>query len=166
METKQNERISNVNCRVLFMCLALAILSGLAISCDDDDDKVDNRSYTLSGDAGGSQMVPAVSGSGSGTITGTYNPSTRELNYTSNWNGLTGAPTSGGFYNGASGTSGTAVGNPWTFASGSTGTGSTTGTMTLTSAQADQLLGGNWYYSYGTTANAGGEVRGQISATR
>jgi hypothetical protein len=110
--------------------------------------------------------VPAVSGTGTGTITGTYDPNTQLFTYTTNWNGLTGAPTSGGFYSGASGTTGTAVGTPWTFASGTTGTGTQSGTMTLTSAQAAQLTSGGWYYSYGTTAHPGGEVRGQITATQ
>ena len=38
--------------------------------------------------------------------------------------------------------------------------------MTLTEAQADQLLDGDWYYEYNTAANATGEVRGQITATQ
>jgi hypothetical protein len=153
--------------RFLIMLTTIAISSFMLASCDkDDDNQVDNRPYTISGNASGSQMVPSVAGTGTGTITGSYDPATNQLTYTSNWNGLTGAPTSGGFYNGASGAAGTAIGDPWTFDAGATGTGSNTGTMTLTSEQASQLTGGNWYYSYGTSTNPGGEVRGQISATR
>ena len=154
--------------RKLIAMLALVLISSFMLtSCKkDDDNKVDNRPYTLSGDASGSQMVPAVAGTGTGTITGSFDPATNQLTYTTNWNGLTGAPTSGGFYNGASGANGTAIGDPWTFESTATGTGTRSGTMTLTSEQVGQLLGGNWYYSYGTAANSGGEVRGQISATR
>jgi hypothetical protein len=88
------------------------------------------------------------------------------MTYTSNWSGLTGAPTTGGFYTGASGITGVAVGTPWTFESNATGTGNTSGTMMLTSDQATQLLNGNWYYSYGTTTNPNGEIRGQITAAR
>ncbi len=155
--------------KMLALSLTLIFAAGaMSISCNDDDDdnKADNSMYTISGDANGTQMVPAVNGTGSGTITGTYDAKTRQLNYTSNWSGLTGAPTGGGLYSGASGSAGTAVGNAWTFDSTATATGSNTGTMTLTSAQADQLIGGNWYYTYNTTANPGGEVRGQIKATR
>jgi hypothetical protein len=154
--------------RKMMAMLALVLVSSfMLVSCDkDDDNQVDNRPYTISGAANGSQMVPAVAGTGTGTITGTYDPSTKQLTYTSNWNGLTGAPTSGGFYTGASGTNGTAVGTPWTFEGNATETGSNSGTMTLTSEQAAQLLGGNWYYSYGTAANSGGEIRGQITASR
>jgi len=149
--------------------LALLIFFSFAVmSCKDDDNnnQVNNQPYTISGDASGAQMVPSVTGTGTGTITGTYDPKTRQLNYTSNWNGLTGAPTSAGFYSGARGSSGTAVGTPWTIASGSTGTGSLTGSMTLTEDQANQFTNGGWYYSYGTDTNPGGEVRGQITATR
>jgi hypothetical protein len=153
--------------KLILLLTVIFISSFMLTSCDkDDEDNVDNRPYTISGNAAGSQVVPAVAGNGTGTITGSYDPATGQLSYTSNWSGLSGAPTSGGFYNGASGAAGTAVGNPWTFDATATGTGSNTGTMTLNSEQASQLLGGNWYYSYGTAANPGGEVRGQISATR
>jgi hypothetical protein len=147
--------------------LVMIVLAGFTVSCDDDDDNVtDNRPYTVSGSANGAQMVPAVTSSGTATITGTYNPATRELNYTSNWADLTSAPTSGGFYAGASGVTGVAVGTPFTIASGATGTGTTTGTMTLTEEQEKAFLAGGWYYSYGTVDNPNGEVRGQISASR
>jgi hypothetical protein len=144
----------------------LLTCAGALTSCDKDDDDNTQRSYNVTGNGNGSQVVPSVSGTSTGTFTGTYNPNTMMFSYTSNYNGLTGAPTSGGFYSGASGTTGTAMGTPWTFAAGSTGTGSYTGSMTLTQAQADQLLAGNWYYSYGTTAHTGGEVRGQLTAVQ
>lgn len=148
------------------LLISMVILTAAMTSCDDDENQTNNSPYSLSGNASSGQVVPSVTGTGTGTISGTYNPSTRELQYSSNWNGLTGAPLSGGFYSGASGSAGTAVGTPWTFASGSTGTGSTSGKMTLTEEQAQQLMNGNWYYSYGTSANPNGEVRGQISTSR
>jgi hypothetical protein len=154
----------------VLMIASFAVLSSLTLnSCDKDDDdnnNNNNRAYTISGNASGSQMVPSVAGSGTGTISGTYDPNTRMFNYTTNWSGLTGAPTSGGFYSGNSGVAGTAVGTPWTFASGTTATGTQSGSMTLTQDQANQMLGGGWYYSLGTATNTNGEVRGQISATR
>ncbi|HEX2631009.1 MAG TPA: CHRD domain-containing protein [Chitinophagaceae bacterium] len=135
-------------------------------SCDDDDDTFDDdEMFTISGNASGSQVVPSVTGTGTGTITGTYNSNTRVMNYTSTWTGLSGAPTSASLYNGVSGSSGVAVGTPWTLATPVGASGTYTGSMTLTAEQADQLRNGNWYYSYGTTANPGGEIRGQISIT-
>ncbi len=145
--------------------LALAAFTGFS-SCDKDDDDVDNRNYTISGNANGTQMVPTVAGTGTGTISGTYNPTTNTMTYTSTWTGLTGAPTSAGFYSGTTGVSGTAAGTPWTLGAGLTGTGTFTGSMILTPEQETQLINGGMYYSYGTTTNTGGEIRGQIAATR
>ncbi|MBL7856504.1 MAG: CHRD domain-containing protein [Cyclobacteriaceae bacterium] len=146
---------------------AVLALSVLAIGCDDNDDKdTVKKNYTISGNANGTQVVPSVNGTGSGTMTGTYNPNTRVLSYTNGWSGLTGAPTSGGFYTGASGINGSAVGSPWTYDGNITGTGNYNGTMTLTEAQEQQLLGGNWYYGYNTATNTNGEVRGQITSTQ
>jgi hypothetical protein len=151
------------------MISSIALASVFAFSsCDKDDDDNNNNtgSYTISGNASGSQMVPSVTGNGTGTISGTYNPNTGVMSYTSNWNNLSGAPLSAGFYNGATGVSGTAVGSPWTLGTNTTGTGSVSGTMTLTSDQASQLTNGGWYYSYGTAANPTGEIRGQMTAVR
>ena len=150
--------------RTMLMCVSL---SGLMIAgCNKDDNVPNNTPYTVSGNASGAQVVPGVTGTGTGTITGTYNPADSTFTYTSTWSGLSGAPINGGFYQGASGTTGTAVGTPWTFPDGSTGTGTLSGSMTLTSDQAASLTSGGWYYSYGTAAYPGGEIRGQISATR
>ncbi len=147
------------------MILALGVTAGVFSSCDKDDD-IDNRPYTVTGNATGAQMVPSVAGTGTATFSGTYNPSNRVMTYTSNWTGLSGAPSNAGFYTGAAGVNGTAAGTGWSFEPGITGTGTTTGTMTLTTEQASQLTAGNWYYSYGTTANTSGEVRGQLTAVR
>ena len=151
----------------VFSLLTGLLLSGIVLtSCDKDDDDVNNRLYTINGNATSAQMVPAGTSTGTGSITGTYNPATRQLNYTNTWSGLSGAPTGGGFYNGASGVNGTAVGTPWSFGAGTTGTGTSTSSMTLTTEQATQLTSGNWYYSYNTAGNINGEIRGQITATR
>lgn len=150
--------------------LPVVLVSGILFSScskDDDDDKdVDNRPYAVTGSASGTQMVPAVTGDGTATFNGSYKPGTRELIYTSNWTNLTGAPTSASFYSGASGSNGTAIGAPWGLGTEITGTGSFTDTLTLTQEQGAELMGGNWYYTFGTAANTTGEVRGQLSATR
>jgi hypothetical protein len=149
--------------RAVMACTVIVVMT--FTSCSKDDDAVPQTTYTISGNASGSQMVPSVAGNGGATISGTYNPATGVMNYTTNWNGMSGAPTSAGFYGGASGTNGTAIGSPWTMGTGWTGTGSTTGTMTLNSEQSSQMLNGNMYYTMGTAANTGGELRGQMTAT-
>jgi hypothetical protein len=161
METGKLRRMMAISAIVACFAFTLG-------SCDknDDDNNNNNRSYTISGNASGAQMTPAVSGNGTGTISGTYDPNTRMLTYNSTWTNLSGAPTSAGFYSGATGVSGTAIGSPWTLGSNLTGTGTFSGSTTLTTEQADQLTSGNMYYSYGTAMNSGGEIRGQITATR
>ena len=149
------------------MYVSILVLFGVfALNSCKKKSTTDNRPYTLTGDAAGSQVVPPVTGNGTGSFNGTYNPATRAMTYTTNWSGLSGGASSGGFYNGASGSSGTAIGDPWTLPVDSTGTGTFSGTMTLTDEQASQLTSGNWYYSLGTAANPSGEIRGQITATR
>lgn len=157
--------MKRIRISVMAAFAAMAIGTGFTGCSKDDDDNRAGVNYTISGNASGSQMVPSVAGNGTGNITGTYNSSTGVMNYTTTWNGLSGAPNSGGFYTGASGTSGVAMGSPWTWGTGLTGTGTTSGSVTLSSAQASQLTSGNMYYSMGTASNTGGEVRGQMTAT-
>lgn len=153
--------------RTMLLILMVGALSVFAFSCDDDDDNGPELrdSFAISGNANGDQVVPAVDVDGTGTITGVYNPNTGVLTYTYMWNGLSGAPTSGGFYNGDAGVDGTLVGSAWTFGGTATGTGTASGTMTLTQEQESQLILGDWYYGYNTAAHADGEIRGQITAT-
>jgi len=150
--------------------LTVVLLSSFVFfSCSKDNNTtppVDNRPYNLGGAANGGQMVPAVAATGTGTISGTYNPATRLLTYTSNWDTLSGRPISGGFYLGASGTNGALIGNQWSFDSTATASGSKSDTMTLTADQAAQLITNAWYYSYNTEANPTGEIRGQIITSR
>jgi hypothetical protein len=152
----------------LFLITSTVLMSALVLSsCKKDKNDTNNTNmYTISGNASGSQMVPSVTGNGTATMTGTYDPNTRVLTYTTSWNGLSGAPTSGGFYSGASGTSGSLVGSSWTMGTGLGSTGTYSGTTTLTADQASQLTAGNWYYTLGTAGHSTGEVRGQITATQ
>jgi hypothetical protein len=168
----------------LFRKLALfssaLVLSALSLSsCQKEADATDNGNndnnnnnngtevmYTVSGNADGAQMIPAVSGSGTGSISGNYNATTRVLQYNTRWTSLSGAPTMGGFFNGASGTSGTMVGSSWAMGTNLGSSGTYTGQMTLTADQDNQLKAGTWYYSLGTASHNSGEIRGQITATR
>jgi len=157
--------MKTLNLRSIMWAIPFVIGSVALTSCDDDDDDLDdNRNYSISGNASGSQVVPPVSGSGQGTITGTYDAKTNTLIYTSTWTNLTSAPTSAGLYAGASGTTGVLIGSTWPSLA-ATLSGTTTGTVVLTDAQETQLLSNGMYYTYSTTSNPGGEVRGQITAS-
>jgi hypothetical protein len=155
--------------------LALFVIAAsfAAVSCkNDDNDNMTSATpvpLTVSGNANGAQMVPAVSGNGTATLSGTYDPSTRMLTYTSNWTGFTGRPTTGGFYAGpanVSDSTAAVIGSAWTFDSTATNTGQHQGTLTLTPDQLAALTAGSWFFEYKTKANPRGEVRGKISATQ
>lgn len=133
-------------------------------SCTKDDAGV-SVVYAISGNASGSQTVPASSNSnGSGTISGTYNSSTKVMSYTTTWTNLTGAPVSGGLYTGATGEAGSSIAL-WSLGSGLTASGNISITTTLNAQQEANLLAGKCYYLLATSANASGEIRGQITAT-
>lgn len=152
--------------KFLLISSVVAMSALILSSCDKKDNNDNNKTtYSISGNASGSQMMPAVSDSGKASISGTYDASTRVLNYTTTWTNLTGAPTSAAFYAGASGANGTMVGSNWNMGTGLNGTGTYTGQVTLTADQASQLLNGGWYYVISTSSNPNGEVRGQITAT-
>ncbi len=158
--------------KILTGIVSALFLSFVVVSCDKDDDdntpQVDNTPYAISGNADARQVGVGAdtSATGTGTITGNYNPANGQFIYTTNWSGLTGAPIAGGIYNGAVGTVGTAVDTSWAFDSTFTATGSISDTITLSSDQATQLVAGSWYYLFKTEENPNGEIRGQISATR
>lgn len=149
----------------LFASLALVTVF-LFSNCSKEQAGISaSLTYSLSGSATGSQAVPASSNSnGSGNFSGTYNASTKVMNYTTTWTNLTGAPLTGGLYTGAAGQVGTSI-SLWTLGSGLSTSGSFSGSTTLNADQEAQLLAGKTYYILGTAANTSGEIRGQISAS-
>jgi hypothetical protein len=77
---------------------SFVILSAFGFTaCDkNDDDKNSNKTmFTISGNASTSQVVPPVTGSGTATITGTYNSGNGQMITTTNWTNLSGVPITG-----------------------------------------------------------------------
>jgi len=145
--------------------LALCV-AGIMTSCDkdDDDNNPPNQMYTISGNASGSQEVPAVTTTATGTLTGSYNATSNLLTYTISWNGLSGNITSANFYGPA--LSGVSAGSINNITIGTNGiTGSTSGTITLADSTESHLLAGKLYYNLLTAAHTTGEIRGQVVAT-
>lgn len=161
------KKVFSISKRFFLITSTVALGALILSSCgkENNDTRANSNMYTVSGNASGSQMVPAVSGNGSATLTGTFNSNTRLLTYTTNWTGLSGAPTSGGFYAGASGTNGTLIDSTWHLGTGLSSAGTFSSQVTLTPDQATMLRNGNLYYTIGTAANTSGEIRGQLSAT-
>ena len=144
---------------ILVVCFSLFVL----VSCEKKDDNKNSGMYNVSGNASGTQVVPSVNVTATGTITGTYNANTNLLTYTMGWTGLSGSATATAFYSGASGANGALIGNTTITTSGATG--ASVGTMTLTDDQENALLSGSMYYLISTSAHTSGEIRGQVTTT-
>jgi CHRD domain-containing protein len=147
-----------------FIIGTLALSSVFAMTaCDKNDDNDAKVMFNLGGSATGTNVVPSVTTTGTGTISGTYNRNTNVMDYSIAWTGLSDSASAVTLYSGAVGTNGTLVQDVNITTIGMTG--ASTGSITLTDAQETDLLAGNWYYLIGTSNHTSGEVRGQITAS-
>jgi hypothetical protein len=105
----------------------------------------------------GSQAVPPVAGSGSGSAELSFDTATKKLTWKVTFSGLSGPATAAHFHGPAEPGKNAGVAVPIS------GTASPLeGSATLTDAQASDLMGGKWYVNIHTAANKGGEIRGQV----
>jgi hypothetical protein len=109
----------------------------------------------------GAQQSPAVQTSGMGTANLTYDPTTRVVNWTISYSGLSGPVTMAHFHGPAEMGKNGGV-QIWLSKQGSPADSPITGTATLTPEQATQFTAGQWYVNLHTQAHPGGEVRGQV----
>ena len=144
------------------------LLAGSALimaSCKKDDNGNNNNAqmYTISGNASGAQETPAVTTSATGTLTGTYNASTNQLQYNINWTGLSGVATVAHFHGPAlAGVSALPVIDLAITTNGVNG--NITGSATLHDTMEAHLLSGRLYYNVHSALNPNGEIRGQVTA--
>ena len=101
--------------------------------------------------------VPPNSSKGTGTLTATYDTSSKKLSWKGSYSGLTGPATAAHFHSGEPGKNGPVV-VPIT-----PNTSPFEGSATLTDAQAAELLAAKWYVNVHTDTNKGGEIRGQVT---
>lgn len=139
--------------------LLLAALAALTLTtaCKKDEDSPAPAPMQVTGTFSGANEVPAVTTSATGNVSATYNKSTKTLNYTVTYSGLT--PTAGHFHIGAPGVAGPVV-ITFPYLAYSPITGSTL----LTQLQEDALLAGNMYANLHTSANPSGEIRANVVA--
>ncbi|MDB5230194.1 MAG: hypothetical protein JWN76_999 [Chitinophagaceae bacterium] len=149
--------------RALLALLLLVAVNSLS-SCSKKNDQP-MVTFSIKGNADASQVVPANNSTGSAVFTGTYDQQSKALTYTSTWVNLADVPSGAGFYTGGSGQEGSPV-NSWALGAGLAVSGSFSGSVILSADQEAQLLAGNLYYTIATAANASGEVRGQLTATK
>ena len=110
----------------------------------------------------GSNEVPSVPTSGSGTAEVSFDRQSKLLSWTITYSGLTGPATGAHFHGPAMVSENAGVVVPLTGSLVSPITGS----ATLTEPQAADLTAGKWYFNVHTAANPGGEIRGQVNASR
>lgn len=106
----------------------------------------------------GAQEVPAVTTPGNGTATFMFDTVSRKLDWDISYSGLSGAATGAHIHGPAAPGANAGVMVPFPAP-----TSPIKGSATLTEAQAAALMGGQTYVNVHTAANAGGEIRGQIT---
>ncbi len=153
--------VFNVLAAFVVMSLAVAFVAGCSKSTDPVvDTNIVNYNVAIKGE----NSVPALSNTGSGTLVGTYNKTTKALSYTLTWTLTNSAIATLAHFHGpvaATSTAGVRV----TIFSAQNTTGSITGTATLDATMETELLAGLWYCNLHSTLNAGGALRGQMIAT-
>ena len=112
----------------------------------------------LKADLKATSEVPPTDSKGTGSVTATFDTTSKQLSWKGTVSGLSGPATAAHFHAGEVGKNG-GVAIPIAGAD----KGSFEGSATLTDAQADDLMGGKWYVNVHTAANKGGEVRGQVT---
>lgn len=139
---------------------ALAALT-LASACKKKTDDNPNPTQQLSGALSAANSIkPTSASTATGTVSGTYDPTSMVLTYKLDFTGLTGPPTVAHFH----------FGNPThtgpvfiPFSNLPTGTsGTIPGTATLTAAQADSFMVGRVYANIHTAQYPMGEIRANV----
>lgn len=146
--------------------LALGLVTSLFIaSCsknDNDDDNLPEHTHLVSGSASGSQEVPAVTSSGTGSLSGTYDANTNKLTYNITWTGLSGVATAAHLHGPAEPGVNAGVLLPLTITANAAMNGAASGSAVISDEAETALLNGNVYYNIHTVQNVDGEIRGQV----
>jgi CHRD domain len=137
------------------LIFSLLALFTLTFSCKKDE--VVNPEVAVIATLSGANEVPAVATTATGSVTGTFNKTTKILSLTVTYAGVT--PTAWHIHKGAVGTSGgvvldlgTTFGTPFTFT-----------TTALDATKEADLLAGMFYVNIHSTKQPGGEIRGNIT---
>ena len=119
-----------------------------------------SHATAMSARLSGANEVPPTATSASGSVEASLDKKSNELSWTVTYSGLSGPATGAHFHGPAMPGANAGVVVPLTGDMASP----MKGKSTLTAAQAADLLAGKWYMNVHTTANPGGEIRGQVNA--
>lgn len=136
--------------------LAIASILTVMLVASCKKDEVDSNEVKFGASLKGSEEVPAVTTTATGTFDATYNKDTKILTYTVNYTGIT--PTAWHIHKGAVGVTGPVIfpfGN--TFSSPFNAT-----TAALTAEQETDLMNGMYYVNIHSSKSPSGEIRGQL----
>ena len=101
--------------------------------------------------------VPPTDSKGAGSVTATYDTTSKKLTWKGSYSGLTGPATAAHFHAAEAGKNGGVV------VPIAPSTSPFEGSATLTEAQASDLMAGKWYVNVHTATNKAGEIRGQMT---
>jgi len=108
----------------------------------------------------GASEVPPTQTQGTGTVDATLDTSTRKLDWTADWQNLTGPATMAHFHGPAAPGANAGPAVAWN----KNPTSPDHGSATLTPEQMKDLQDGKWYANIHTAQNPGGEIRGQMES--
>jgi len=131
----------------------------LSAGCQQQMNDMTTKRTEFKASLNGGSEVPPNGSAGKGELEATYNPSNRELDWRLRFSGLTGTVTAAHFHGPAGPGANAAVAVPLN--SSFVGTWQRS-EITLTEAQAADLLAGRWYVNIHTAQFPGGEIRGQV----
>lgn len=149
---------------LLSSCLAIFGVTTFSGCDEDNDDMAKDEMFTVSGNASGSQEVPAVTESGTATLSGNYNRTTNKLDYSINWTGLTGDAVAAHFHGPATVGVGAGVLVPINLTTNGIN-GKAEGSVVIADSVETALLDGKVYYNLHTALHPNGEIRGQVTTT-
>lgn len=151
--------------RTALLCMAAVWVLGLT-SCSQASSNTSNNKITYDVDLRGENQVPALTNTGTGKFTGTYDRSTKILTYTVTWNLTNNAVITLGHFHGpapATANAGIRIGFIAANTNQTNGMFSSA-TNALDATQETELLSGQWYVNLHSNLNGSGALRGQIPA--
>src|SRR3984893_6891664 len=154
LPTQERKTSVKVNLTLSTLALAIALASPLVAVAG---------MLNVHADLTAASEVPPKASDGHGQLTGTYDTSSKELQWNVVYSNLTGPATIAHFHGPAPVGKNAGVAIP---IAAPDLPSPIKGHATLTDPQEKDLLAGEWYVNVHTAKNPGGEIRGQVEATK